>query len=512
MKNKVITYIQENHMIEAGDTVVAGVSGGADSVCLLLMLLKYRENCPFDLIAAHVHHGLRANADGDEAYVRALCDKFGVPLRVLHIDAKEEAKSRGVSVEEAGRICRYDFFGRILAERINKEEMTGGADSVREITAEKELPACGKIAVAHHRDDLCETILFQMFRGSGLSGLRGILPVSGNVIRPLLDVSRQEIEEYLTACGVEWRTDESNEELIYARNRIRHEILPVAEEICSGAGEHMAESAKRLREIEEYIASQAKEEKAKYFRYSNDSETSSILLLNPITSLPKALLGTLVLQALCEVAGKKRDIGQVQVDAVIGLFSLQVGRRREFLYGLTAKREYEGVRICLEKKTDERGNNSGRPDDEDTGGGAKSGAFAGTEAEIRITDGKGSIIPDGGIFKLGEEFEGKVHFLKEADLNKIPTDSYTKWINCDTINNCLLFRHPEAGDYMVVTKEGGQKKLRDYFVNEKIPAKQRSRLWVLADGNRILWVVGYRIGEDAKITPDTECVLEIILL
>ena len=248
IKNKVFNYISEYGMIRNGDVVVAGVSGGADSVCLLTLLVEYRKDHSFTLVAAHVHHGLRENADGDEAYVKELCERLHVPLEILHIDAKSEAERLGVSVEEAGRIRRYEFF--------------------------REISKGGKIAVAHHRDDLCETMLFQMFRGSGISGLRGILPVSGEIIRPLLSVSREEIEAYLKEAGISWRTDESNEELIYARNRIRHEILPVAEEICAGAKEHMAESSARLREIEEYIKAQAEVEKAKYFCYEvNDKET-----------------------------------------------------------------------------------------------------------------------------------------------------------------------------------------------------------------------------------------------
>ena len=171
IKNRIFEYINEYGMICDGDAVVAGVSGGADSVCLLILLAEYQKGHPFTLIAAHVHHGLRENADGDEAYVKELCERLHVPLKILHIDAKSEAERLGVSVEEAGRIKRYEFF--------------------------REISKGGKIAVAHHRDDLCETMLFQMFRGSGISGLRGIQPVSGDIIRPLLSVSREEIEASL---------------------------------------------------------------------------------------------------------------------------------------------------------------------------------------------------------------------------------------------------------------------------------------------------------------------------
>lgn len=468
-QEKVFNFIRENRMIEDGDTVVAGLSGGADSVCLFLLLEKYRSVCPFTLTAAHVHHGLRKNADGDEAYVRELCDRYNVPLKLLHIDARAVSGELGVSVEEAGRIKRYEFFREVLSGSEN-----------------------GKTAVAHHRDDLCETMLFQLFRGSGISGIRGILPVSGNIIRPLLDVSREEIERYLTEEGISWRTDESNEELTYARNRIRHEILPVAEEITPCAKEHMAESAKRFREIEEYIKIQTAAEKEKYFRYApsgKGTEKGSILLLNEIANLPKALSGELILEALTEVAGKKRDIGLVQVEAVRELFFTQVGRRRDFIYGLLAEREYEGVRIAVRYRAPVKEEKNENP--EVTG-----------DTEIKV-------IPDGGEFCPGSGYICRARLIPDPDLKKIPEDSYTKWLNYDTINNCLVFRRPRGGDYLVINKEGGRKPLKDYFVNEKIPAGERMSRLVLADGDRILWVVGLRIGEDAKITGNTKTAIEI---
>ena len=118
---------------------------------------------------------------------------------------------------------------------------------------------------------------------------------------------------------------------------------------------------------------------------------------------------------------------------------------------------------------------------------------------------------DGTEFPLGEDYIVRAEILSDPDLKKIPADSYTKWLNYDTINNCLVFRHPKTGDFLTVNKEGGRKLLKDYFVNEKIPAKERENLWVLADGSRILWVVEHRIGEDAKITENTKNAIQIII-
>ena len=159
-------------IIEQGDRITAGISGGADSVCLLLLLLELKPKYGLTLKAVHVHHGLRgAEADEDEAFVRELCERLSVPLSVRHADVKRQAERTGCSEEEAGRKLRY---------QVLKEEAEGG-----------------KIATAHHSDDNCETILFNILRGTGFAGLAGIPQVNGDVIRPLLHVTREQIEEYL---------------------------------------------------------------------------------------------------------------------------------------------------------------------------------------------------------------------------------------------------------------------------------------------------------------------------
>ncbi|MBR3040286.1 MAG: tRNA lysidine(34) synthetase TilS [Lachnospiraceae bacterium] len=464
MWNRIYEEIEKERMMKDGDTVVAGVSGGADSVCLLYVLKEYAKIHEIKLIAAHIHHGLRDNADGDEAYVKALCTEWNVPLRVLHIDAKQVATDRKISVEEAGRQERYAFFRQILEE----EKASGN----------------GKIAVAHQQDDLCETMLFQLFRGSGISGLRGILPVSGNIIRPLLSVSRAEIENFLSEKGIAWREDESNEDVTYSRNRIRHEILPAAELVCDGAKEHMAKAAKRLREIEEYINAEADRAESLYVKESETEDgEAEILIRNEILDLPAALSGEILLRALAKVAGKSRDIGAVQVEALRDLYASQVGRKREFIYEVRAYREYAGIRLtCAEEKT--------------------------------LSDNKGTEQID--LPTREEDYP----FLTKGDLSlecrivpydsneEIPSDDYKKWFDYDIMKSGLCFRHPKEGDYITVTKEGGHKALKDYLKDEKIPARERGEVWVLAGGSNVWWVVGRRISEEAKVTEQTEkCLL-----
>ena len=202
MEHKVRRTIEEYHMLSPGDRVIAAVSGGADSVCLLALLCAWREPRGISIRALHVHHGLRgAEADRDECFVRALAEQLGLPCAVSRIDAAALALRDHISVEEAGRTARYAFFAQTAGEG-------------------------GRIATAHTLDDSIETVLMNLVRGTGLRGLCGIPRIRGNIVRPLLDCTRAEVEDYLGALGQPYCTDSTNLTDDYTRNRIRHDILP----------------------------------------------------------------------------------------------------------------------------------------------------------------------------------------------------------------------------------------------------------------------------------------------
>ena len=224
-------------MIASGDRIVAGVSGGADSLCLLFLLLKYARRVPFRLCVVHVDHGIRRDAKEDARYVEELCAGEGIPFILRKADVPAFAKAEKCSEEDAGRRIRYEAF-REAAEGM------GGA----------------KIAVAHNSNDNAETMLFHLFRGSGLKGLCGIAPVREGVIRPILCLDRREAEAYLEERGIVWRTDSTNDGDDYSRNRIRHHILPYAEsKLFPGAVERMLRTAEMLQETEAYLEQQTRE-------------------------------------------------------------------------------------------------------------------------------------------------------------------------------------------------------------------------------------------------------------
>ena len=189
---KVLEYVKKYRMIEEGDTIAAGVSGGADSVCLLFVMLHLQKIIPFRLAVVHVNHGIRQEAGRDADYVRGLCEDKGLPFYLTEADVPGYAASCGMSSEEAGREIRY----RALREALERE----GA-GVR-----------GRIAVAHNGNDRAETMLFHLFRGTGLTGMSGIRPVSGNIIRPLLCVEREEIEKWLGERDIDYCRDCTNDQ------------------------------------------------------------------------------------------------------------------------------------------------------------------------------------------------------------------------------------------------------------------------------------------------------------
>ena len=215
-------------MLQPGDRVVAGVSGGADSVCLLFLLLEWRREFPLDIAVVHVNHGIRPEAGEDARYVEKLCGEHKIPFFLTEADVRQRSILEKCSEEEAGRRTRYEAFDKAAEE--------WGAT---------------KIAVAHNSNDRSETQLFHLFRGSGIRGLASILPVRGRIIRPILCLERWEIEDFLTQQGIFYCKDATNDEDDYTRNRIRHHILPYAEQnIARGCVAHMNQTAELLAETE----------------------------------------------------------------------------------------------------------------------------------------------------------------------------------------------------------------------------------------------------------------------
>ncbi len=219
IRDRALDFVRKHDMLKQRERVVAGISGGADSMCLLGLLLEWRELLDLEIHAVHVNHGIRGKAaDADEKFVEEFCRSRNVDFRAVHADIPSLARKSGQSEEEAGRNLRYEAFCE-TAVKLN----------------------CRKIAVAHNRSDNAETVIFNMLRGSGPAGLKGILPVRKmkdtgiEIIRPLLNTSREEIEFWLGENGMGFRTDETNLEMQYSRNIIRNTVMPLFKERINSA-------------------------------------------------------------------------------------------------------------------------------------------------------------------------------------------------------------------------------------------------------------------------------------
>ena len=442
MYQKVKAYVKKWHMLQKEDSVIAGISGGADSVCLLFMLLKLQKELGFALMAVHVNHGIRgAEAECDEAYVKRLCRQWNVRLKVYRENVPAYAKEHGMTEEEAGRDIRRTCFCKVLKE-------WGGT----------------KIALAHHENDNVETLLWNLCRGTGIRGLGGIAPVNDVWIRPLLCVKRREIESYLKKRGISYCTDTTNADRRYMRNRIRMDVIPYLEDcVNTESVSHMGKTMERMYELEQYILEEVGQYKESCTGWKNGRR---IIRQTEYTKIPKALRDNVLHEILCETAGRRKDIEEVHVQMLRDLFTKQVGKRIDLPYGVTAIRTYEGVRF--EKNIPEA-------------------SYAGDENEL---------------------FSIRV-FDREPGNVTFPEKIYTKWFDYDIIKNTVKIRHRIAGDSIVINRYGGRKKLKQYFTDQKVPQEDRDKIWIAADGDEVLWIVGYRQSQKYQITEKTTKILEI---
>ena len=477
MYEEVLKNIKREKMIEEGDIVIAGVSGGADSVCLLLLLSEIQKQIPFTLQAVHVEHGIRGDESRrDENFVRQLCEKKQVPCQIFHENIPSYAEKTGIGLEEAARIRRYECY-KAAAKQYEKNKK----QTVR-------------IALAHHAEDNAETVLFQMIRGSGISGLCGMRYCREGqgyvLIRPLLGQTRSSIEQYLKEHQQEFCIDVTNEDIDYSRNRIRHQVLPELTQVNSRAVEHINRSAAKLQMVEAYLDGQI--QKAEH-SYVMPGEWGSFLLKKELWEMEAKIIRQEVIhKVLGSVAGSRKDLSAVHIESVENLWYSQVGRQIELPYQMVARRDYNGVLILKgESETDEI-----------------SGFYEEVLSEKRADLETGKIlqyrVPGGTLCLRTFCFQGKIEEIQKK--------SYTKWLDYDKIKCGLQIRTRASGDYLTVDETGHRKKLKEYFINEKIPAKERGKVLLLTEGSHVLWVIGGRISADCRITEKTKRILEVQFL
>jgi len=410
MLNKLERFLREQEMIQPGDTVVCAVSGGADSVALLFALYLLKEKLDITLEAAHFNHHLRGEeSDRDEAFVAELCDRYDVPL---HLGGGEIVLGKK-GLEAAARDARYAFL--------------------------RSLP--GKIATAHTADDNAETVLMHLIRGTGLKGLGGIAPIHGTVIRPMLRITRQEVERFLEAWCLSHIEDSSNETDLFLRNRIRHHVMPLLIKENPRIAENLSQMALRLRLDEEYLSAEANYE--------------ALPSVESLKAMPKALRSR-ALETFLKKSGVKEPEDAHIVLAESLVFSDKPSARASLPGGVTIAREYDAL-VWLPRRE-----------------------------ELEET-----ILPCPGEVQLPGL--------------RITCEPATERINTpDAFTVCpvgqIRLRARKSGDSIRLS--GGTKSLKKLFIDRKIPAARRQQIPVVCDDAGVLGV--FTIGANWDRTADME--------
>jgi len=450
---RVKKYIYQNNLIKAGDTVIAAVSGGPDSMALLHMLQRMQSEGTLTLVAAHLNHGLRAEAADEEEFVKDYCAAAGITCYSRRVMVGEIAAREGRSQEEVGRQCRYDFFDTI------SRELNGAL-----------------IATAHHQDDRAEGVLLNLIRGTGIKGLRSIMPVNGLIIRPLLGLTRQEIMLYLQENNIPYCIDNSNYDRVYLRNRVRLDLLPYL------ASEFNPSIVKGLNHLAELAAAEndwVERHCDKCWSYTaQETDQGIILRVNHLAEMHLAMQRRVIMRALAHFGGESgwslEDVAYVL--SIMGHpGSSKVIRLKK---GVMVKKVYGELRFTA-AETEE----------------ISFDYDVTVPGELKIKENGQTLF-----FQL-EDYNGR-----EAEQDEIILD-YEKMQEED-----LLIRSRQPGDYFHPAGAPGGKKLKEFFIDMKLPYDERSRISILAGASGTIFaVIGHRIAQTARVGPNTKRILAVRL-
>ena len=421
VRKKIYNTIKSGELLNEGERVLVGLSGGADSVCLTHALYSMREELGIQLFTAHLNHGLRGTeAERDAGEAKRFSETLGIECTLETADMRAYAKKNGISEETAGRELRYDFFERIAKEK-----------------------NIDKIATAHNRNDNAETIVMNFIRGSGLSGLCGIPKRRGNIIRPLLNVSRTEIEEYCRAEGLSYVTDSTNLTDDYTRNKIRHILLPEIEKFNPNFIETVTKNADLIADDDAFIARTAEKEYA-------ENVSGGSINIDALEKLDISVKRRVIRKMISEIRSG-RDLSADYIADVIALAEKnRTGSMLNLPDGVQARIEYGKLIIELTKhETD--------------------------SFEYRLEIGKETYIPEMGIIIKAEKTEksGKLCFAAGENAE-------------------IAVRSRRAGEVFYPEGMSGKKKIKDYFINEKIPRAERPKTGLLTIDGEIAYIIGKR--------------------
>lgn len=456
MRDRVQQTIERYEMIRRGDRVLVAVSGGVDSMTLLALLRELQEELDLSLTVAHLDHQMRRGSAEDARTVIGQAEMLGLPVIHRDIDVPGYIRDQGLSPEQGAREVRYCFF---------QEAATEVGASV--------------VALGHNLDDRVETFLINLMRGAGLEGLAGMPPVrhEGDIryVRPLIDCSRQEIHSFASHRGIKYRDDPTNRDPQYLRNRVRRELLPLLRELNPNVHETVGRATETLRRTNEYLRQLARHA---YEQALVDEGPGEIALhAGQLKQHGEPIRRYVIREAIRRVKGNLQEIGAVHLEDVLNQIEKgHSGNRIDLPGGVQCR--YQGQQVVLTR----------RPTEEPPPRycfpleiGANRLDEIGWRFDLEVLQGSHPTTVEG--------LEGR--------------------IDCTKMVEPLVVRNRRPGDRFEPFGFEGTKKLQDFFVDEKVPREKRDKVPLMCDRKGILWVVGYRWSERARVTAETRQTLRV---
>lgn len=440
MTDKFIKFINNENLADKSGSLLLGVSGGVDSMVMMELFLE----TGFNISVAHCNFGLRGSeSNDDELFVAKQAETNRIPFHSKYFDTFNYSDERGISIQMAARELRYSWFDTLMVEN-----------------------GYSAVAIAHNKNDIAETFMVNILRGTGIRGLTGIKAKTGNIIRPLLFAERKEIVEYAIKNNVSHREDSSNSDIKYKRNRIRHRIIPEFENISGGFINSLYQTTCRLNDVET-IYSDAINNKFNELWIRNRKEfrveIKALLKLDPLPSY---------LYEFLRIWGFPREL----IARIIK--SLEATPGKQF-YSATHRLVKDRSHLIVTPKTAEG------------------------ITRYYIEEGAG---------ELSEPVSLRISKIKNSSVFRIPADPKVACLDLSNIHFPLMLRKWQKGDYFQPLGMNGMKKLSDFFIDNKFSIVEKENTWLLMSGNRLAWIIGRRIDDRFKITDRTKEILMIELL
>ena len=442
--------VEKYNLIKEKDNIVIGVSGGPDSMALLYSLLEIKKELDFNILIAHVNHGIRGeDAKADQIFVENKAKELNIMCYSKEIDMDAYAKEYGISPEEAGRELRYEFFREILKKNGN-----------------------GKIAVAHNKNDQAETLLFRIMRGTGIDGLGGMDFISGDIIRPLLNISREEIEAYIFKEKIETVLDKTNLIPIYSRNKVRLELMPY---IMDNFNPNIVNALWRLSRSSDNDSKFLENITLEKYKLIVKKENKHSIIFNGhlFNNLDICIKYRIIRLAILKLDGSLQGVGEQSITLLIELFEeFKTGKKLNLPRNLVGRISYD--ELILEKFQEK--------------------TVKDYEYEVYVGENE--------LLDLGISINIRIS-------DTIPKNSLknTRYFDYDKIKGNLRVRNRKTGDRFIPFGMNGTKKIKDYFIDKKIPKEFRDKIPLLADDENIIWILGYATSQIYRVTGDTKNIL-----